>query len=233
MSTFPARFCIVDDDSEFVEFLADYLRARGADAFGFQSAEAFIEAGRVAEFDFFIFDLNLGRIDGVDLIALVRAQTSKGILIVSGRMGPDAFNSALAAGADMFINKPVRFDQIYHAVASVARRTGVAQTKHDGFWLLDLADGELTSPGGAEVSLSPVETRILAILQAAGTAVVQRSQFLDLISETAGAHRNLDAAIFRLRRKVEAETGTRPPFRTVHAVGYQLVEPIDTKMPRH
>ncbi|WP_292931288.1 response regulator transcription factor [Novosphingobium sp. PASSN1] len=229
MSAFPARFCIVDDDSEFVEFLADYLRARGADALGFQSAEAFIESGRVAEFDFFIFDLNLGRIDGVDLIALIRAQTNKGILIVSGRMGPDAFNSALAAGADMFINKPVRFDQIYHAVASVARRTGVDKVKQDSPWMFDPEEGRLTSPEGAEVAISPLETRILATLYAAGTAPVPRAQFLDFSSDTQGAHRNLDAAIFRLRRKVEAETGTRPPFRTVHAVGFQMVAPMALK----
>lgn len=224
MSSFPAKFCIVDDDREFVEFLVDYLRARGAEALGWQSAEAFIEADRVSEFEFFIFDLNLGRIDGVDLIALIRAQTNKGILVVSGRMGPDAFNSALAAGADMFVNKPVRFDQIYHAVASVARRTAVEPTNHDRPWVFDPDECKLVSPGGTMVALSPVETRILATLHSAGTAPVQRAQFLDPSFDSTGGHRNLDAAIFRLRRKVEAETGTRPPFRTVHAFGYQLVE---------
>ena len=229
MSAFPARFCIVDDDSEFVEFLADYLRARGAEASGWKSAEEFIASDQVERFDFFIFDLNLGRIDGVDLIALVRAQTNKGILVVSGRMGPDAFNSALAAGADMFVNKPVRFDQIYHAVASVARRTGVEQVRRTIPWMFDPEEGRLVSPEGAEVALSPVETRILATLNAAGTAPVQRSQFLDFSSDASGAHRNLDAAIFRLRRKVEAETGTRPPFRTVHAVGFQMIAPMALK----
>lgn len=224
MNPFPSKFCIVDDDREFVEFLVDYLRARGAEALGWQSAEAFIEADRVTEFDFFIFDLNLGRIDGVDLIALIRAQTNKGILVVSGRMGPDAFNSALAAGADMFVNKPVRFDQIYHAVASVARRTGAELVHRERPWVLDPDEGRLVSPEGNEVALSPVETRILATLHSAGTTPVQRARFLESSLDTAGAHRNLDAAIFRLRRKVEAETGARPPFRTVHAFGYQLLE---------
>ncbi len=230
MSAFPARFCIVDDDSEFVEFLADYLRARGAEASGWKSAEDFIEAGRADRFDFFICDLNLDRIDGVDLIALIRAQTNKGILVVSGRMGPDAFNSALAAGADMFINKPVRFDQIYHAVSSVYRRVGRDQVKPDSFWLFDPANGMLVSPEGAEIGLSPVEARIVAVLQAAGTEPVPRAQFLDLSSDPSGSHRNLDAAIFRLRRKIEAETGLRPPFRTVHAFGFQLIQPMKTSM---
>lgn len=230
MSAFPARFCIVDDDSEFVEFLADYLRARGSEASGWKSAEAFIEADQADRFDFFIFDLNLDRIDGVDLIALIRAQTNKGILVVSGRMGPDAFNSALAAGADMFINKPVRFDQIYHAVSSVSRRIGRDQIKPDSSWLLDPANSTLVSPEGAEVGLSPVEARIVAVLLAAGTEPVPRAQFLDFSSDPSSSHRNLDAAIFRLRRKIESETGLRPPFRTVHAFGFQLIKPMRTRM---
>lgn len=229
LNAFPASFCIVDDDSDFVEFLADYLRARGAEAYGWSSAEAFIADGGAAKFDFFIIDLNLGQIDGVDLITLIRAQTNKGILVVSGRMGPDAFNSALAAGADMFINKPVRFDQVYHAVASVSRRVGAAAPKTDGFWSLEPVLGRLITPEGAEIALSPVEVRIITILHAAGTEPVPRAEFLDSPSEIAGAHRNLDAAIFRLRRKIESETGKRPPFRTVHAFGFQLINPMRIK----
>ena len=229
VSSFPARFCIVDDDSEFVEFLAEYLRARGSEASVWNSAESFIDADQVAKHDFFVIYLNLERMDGVDLIALIRAQTTKGILVVSGRMGPDAFNSALAAGADMFVNKPVRFDQIHHAAASVCRRIDIDQTKREGFWMLDPEKEELISPEGAAVRLSPSEIRIMIVLSAAGTAPVPRSQFHDFSPDSLEANRNLDAAIFRLRRKIEKETELRPPFRTVHAFGFQLVKPMKIK----
>jgi DNA-binding response OmpR family regulator len=231
VSSFPARFCIVDDDSEFVEFLSDYLRARGSEARAWESAESFIGAAQIPDHDFFIIDLNLERMDGVDLIALIRAQSTKGILVVSGRMGPDAFNSALAAGADMFINKPVRFDQIHHAAASVSRRIDLEQTKRDGFWMLDPDKEEMISPEGTAVRLSPTEIRIMIVLNAAGITPVPREQLLGSESDSFEANRNLDAALFRLRRKIEKETELRPPFRTVHGFGFQLVKPMKMKIP--
>jgi DNA-binding response OmpR family regulator len=108
-----SQICIVDDDNDFVEFLSQYLGVRGLSATGFAAAEALLKSDDIAKFDFFILDLGLPGIDGVDLITLLRARTDAGILVISGRMGPDAFNSALSAGADMFINKPIRFDQVY------------------------------------------------------------------------------------------------------------------------
>ena len=40
-------------------------------------------------------------------------------------------------------------------------------------------------------------------------------------------HRNLDAAVFRLRRKIEKEAGQPSPFKTIHGVGYQLAASIE------
>lgn len=119
---FPSDICIVDDDADFVSFLADYLRLRGCRCSTFTSAEELIRGGSLEDYDFFILDLGLPGIDGVELAALIRGSSNAGMLVVSGRLGPDAFNSALAAGADMFINKPVRFDQVSHAIQSIWRR---------------------------------------------------------------------------------------------------------------
>ena len=99
-----SQICIVDDDRDFVEFLGQYLSVRGLAATGFATAELLLRSEDIAKFDFFILDLGLPGIDGIDLITLIRARTDAGILVISGRMGPDAFNSALSAGADMWRN---------------------------------------------------------------------------------------------------------------------------------
>ncbi|MEY4671067.1 MAG: hypothetical protein RLZZ415_946, partial [Pseudomonadota bacterium] len=166
MNTFPASVCIVDDDYEFASFLRQYLEARGCKARSFGSAEDLLQSDAIAQTDLFIFDLMLPGIDGVDLISLVRNHTAAGILVISGRMGPDSFNSALAAGADMFINKPVRFDQVYHAMASIARRA-VATPVAKQLWQLSRAQEFLTAPSGQRIALSRIETQLLDALQAA------------------------------------------------------------------
>ena len=218
----PTSFCIVDDDEEFVEFLKKYLEAKGWTAATYSSGEALLKDKSLTDFDFFVVDLGLPGIDGVDLVTLIRAQSDAGILIVSGRMGPDAFNSALSAGADMFVNKPVRFDQIYHAIMSVCRRLP-NNVRPAAPWQLNPAEGSLTSPEGNAVTLSAMETKLIVRLAESAPDAVSREELA--IYGGVGSppdYRNLDAAIFRLRRKIERETAQPSPFRTVHGKGYQL-----------
>lgn len=223
MSTFPINICIVDHDSVFVNFVADYLRLRGVNSAVFSSAEELLRDDVIAAFDFFILDLCLPGIDGVDLITSIRARSSSGILVVSGRLGADAFNSALAAGADMFVNKPARFDQIAHGIQSIWRRLPEPRVRSNA-WTIS-ADLIMVSPSGRKVPLSRAEGKLINRLIEQGTGAVTRADLADAagISENSD-QRNLDAALFRLRRKIEREAECNSPFRTVHGVGYQLIE---------
>lgn len=225
----PLQVCIVDDDAEFGDFLARYLEGRDFSAVRFNSAEQFLGEGEVESFDFFILDLGLPNLDGVDLISMVRSRNQAGILVISGRLGPDAFISALTAGADMVLNKPVRFDQVFHAIQTISRRLagtskgavtrGKWQISHDGLTLI--------SPADEQVMLTPVEARVIARLIEAEAAPVSRAELTVAAGITGDAdQRNLDATVFRLRRKIEQKTKMPPPLRTAHGVGYQLSERI-------
>lgn len=227
MKAFPSNICIVDDDKDFVSFVADYLRLRGCCCTTFTSAEELIREGSIEEYDFFILDLGLPSIDGVDLTTLIRGSSNAGILIVSGRLGPDAFNSALAAGADMFINKPVRFDQVSHAIQSIWRRYGEPRARLTA-WSITNDAKKLISPMGHEVILSPVEGRLIDKLRRNKGEATSRAELCQTAGISGnGDYRNLDAAFFRLRRKIERDAGCPSPFRTVHGIGYQLHEDID------
>lgn len=223
----PKNICIVDDDGDFVEFLGQFLNARGLEAKGFGSAEALLKSFDFSAFDFFILDLGLPGIDGVDLITLIRQHSSAGILVISGRMGADAFNSALAAGADMFVNKPVRFDQVYNAIASVCRRMTM-QSDRSASWTLDGSRSQFVSPKGSIVDLTAIELMILHRLCAEPTTPISRQD----LAEAAGLvqsvdDRNLDSAIFRLRRKIESVTGRPSPLKTLHGFGYQVTDAVE------
>ena len=223
----PKNICIVDDDDDFVEFLGQYLGVRGLLSAGFATAEALLKSNKLSSFDFYILDLGLPGIDGVDLITLIRGQTSAGILVISGRMGADAFNSALTAGADMFINKPVRFDQVFNAIASVCRRTSRKSTEATP-WKLDSRRSQFVSPNGLAIDLTPVELKILSSLCADFNNPMSRQDLADAAGIVQNIDdRNLDSAIFRLRRKIENGTDQPSPLKTVHGLGYQISEPVE------
>lgn len=225
----PEHFCVVDDDDDFLHFLSDYIAAHKLKASVFTSGEYLLKSGDIGNFDFFVLDLGLPGIDGVDLIAMIRARTMAGILVVSGRMGPDAFNSALNAGADMFINKPVRFDQVFSAIKTVYRRSREV-TAHGDTWTLEQGTSALIAPDGTSVSLSESEFALLARLFAAAGEPVSREDLAASSGILPGADcRNLDAAIFRLRRKIERETDGPSPLRTERGKGYCLAAPCRTR----
>lgn len=223
----PNTISIIDDDADFAQFLLHYMESKGAHCTVFPSAEAFLQAQSIKDIQAFIIDLGLPGLDGVDLIALIRARTDAGILVISGRMGPDSFNSALAAGADMFINKPVRFDQVYNALASIWRRAPKRGTLTSS-WAISAGGNSLITPGGDQVQLSHLETRLIRGLIQSGGEPMTRAALVEFAQMQGGPDdRNLDAAVFRLRRKIEKETGQPSPFKTVHGVGYQLAAPIE------
>jgi DNA-binding response OmpR family regulator len=227
MKAFPSNICIVDDDADFAEFLAEYLRIRECSCAVFSSAEELMQSGNIESYDFFIVDLGLPGIDGTDLTVMIRSRNPGGILIVSGRLGADAFNSALTAGADMFVNKPVRFDQVTHAVSSIWRRFGEPRARTTS-WKATHDFSALMSPAQLNISLTPMESKLMQKLVENAQIALSRTD-LALAAGVAGSedHRNLDATFFRLRRKIERDAGCPSPFRTVHGVGYQLSEVVE------
>lgn len=222
MSAFPASVCIVDDDNDYVAYLERYLAARGCSVLAFSSAEAFLEAPDALWSEFFLLDLTLPGADGVDLIAMIRAHSDAGIVVISGRMGPDAFSNALATGADMFINKPVRFDQVYQSIVSVSRRLK-APPREQKRWVFDPRSASLTCPSGQQALLTPTEAKLVGCMLLAEGAPVRRNELADAAGIVqAKDDRNLDAAVFRLRRHIEEQTNQPAPLKTVHGVGYAM-----------
>jgi DNA-binding response OmpR family regulator len=231
-SQLPSRVALVDDDEEFNEFLAEYLRARGASVRSFRDGESFLNELKTQSFDAYIVDLTLPGLDGVDVIGVVRGNDPHtSILVISGRVGPDAFNSCLAAGADMVVAKPVRFDQVVFALQALERRSASAAANPAAQqpWRLEVASSTLQTPGGGRVKLSPAEVEFLLALSARPGAGMSRSDLARAAGILEDGQRNVDAAMYRMRKRIEAATGELAPVRSVHRVGYVLAVPLEVQ----
>lgn len=222
------NICVVDDDIDYTQFVQRYLTAVGHNVRAYTTPQAFMVDLDALDSDIFLIDLMLPGMDGIDLVSLVRAHCEAGIIVVSGRMGPDAFTTALAAGADMFINKPVRADQLAQAITALKRRLRLTEKAQSApSWTLEQSSGLLRAPDGSDVKLGAMEQRILIALAEAGTEGHSRAELARLAKVAPSIDdRNLDAAVFRLRRKIEERTGTMSPIVTRHGKGYALSTPI-------
>ena len=87
----PRSLALVDDDAEFAEFLARDLRERGVDVDVFPDSSDLLTHPSAYGYDFYVVDLGLPGIDGLDLIKVLRKRTDVGVIVVSGRLGYEYF----------------------------------------------------------------------------------------------------------------------------------------------
>lgn len=227
MNPFPATLAIVEDDRDYAGYLAEHLRARGVAVTTFADSDDFLTAPGAFDFDFYVIDLMLPGVDGVDLVRLIRRKGPAGIVVVSGRVGPEVFDSVLRAGADMYLMKPVRLEQIALAVEAVYRRAQGARADA-AVWRLDRAGRRLVAPEGTRIELSDHDYAVVDCFVAADGAVVTRAALCQRLGRDPSdeAENFLHASIYRLRRRVERATPSPLPLHSEPRVGYTFRAPL-------
>jgi two-component system OmpR family response regulator len=217
----PKTLALVDDDADYAEFLGKYLQDRGVVVRVFGDSNDLLADPAPYDFDFYVLDLMLPGVDGVELIKLLRRRTSVGIVVVSARLAADVFDSVLEAGADMYLAKPARFEQIALGVQAIQRRTAAAR-EQVLCWKLDRRSSELITPDGMRVGLSGADCAVMqCFLEAQGSPVTRETLSERLGRPIAGGPDNaLHATIYRLRRRIERATPTVVPLQSQSRVGY-------------
>jgi DNA-binding response OmpR family regulator len=133
----------------------------------------------------------------------------------------------MTAGADMYLAKPVQFDQVSLAIQAVQRRAGRDVTTSKP-WKLDRAARELLVPDGARVALSDADLIVIeCFIDAAGQTVTREalSKALGRESDEDGDN-GLNAIIYRLRRRIERATPMLVPLQSRSRVGYWFRAPL-------
>ena len=224
--TVPAKVLVVDDEPTILEIVGRYMERAGFETFG--AADGF-EALRLAEEhtpDLVVLDLMLPGIDGIDLIKVLRLRSQAGVIVVSGRLAPDVFAQVVDAGADMYLAKPVQFEQVALAIKAVLRRAGNA-ARETSPWQLDRRAKRLIAPDGAVVDLSDGDQAVMeCFVEAAGNDVTRETLRHRLGQGDEDAADSLNATIYRLRRRIEKATPLVVPLQSKSRVGYVFRAPL-------
>ena len=133
----------------------------------------------------------------------------------------------ISAGADMYLTKPVQFEQVVLAIKAVHRRVGtVSHTQ--GEWRLERRTGQLVAPDGARVDLSDIDQTLMECFIEAQGEVVSRETLRQRIGrpDDQEASDGLNATIYRLRRRIERATPLLVPLQSRSRVGYVFRAPL-------
>jgi two-component system OmpR family response regulator len=221
------RVLLVEDHAAIREMIADHLRERGFTLDAVDRAEPALAAARVAPIDAVVLDLGLPDMDGLQLLAALRAlQPQVPAIIVTARDGVEARLRGLNSGADDYIVKPFNLRELEARLRAVLRRVGTRrETRYSlGGVTFDTVTRE-ASAFGKPLELTRREAALLEELLRVPGQVITKDRLEDRLYalEDAGSTNALEAAVSRLRRKL-ANAQAALSIETKWGIGYRLVE---------
>ena len=108
-----SRILIAEDEERIASFLEKGLRANGYATVVAPSGEDALALARSEEFDLLILDIGLPGIDGFDVLQrLRRAGVRLPVIILTARDTVSDTVAGLEGGADDYITKPFRFEEV-------------------------------------------------------------------------------------------------------------------------
>jgi two-component system OmpR family response regulator len=222
----PRHLALVDDDADHSQHLAAFLAGQGVDVQVFHTSEALLVSAQPFDFDFYILDLMLPGIDGLSLLRVLRQRSDAGVLVITGKVAHDVFDSVISAGADMHLAKPASNEQIALAMHGVYRRSA-KHSLQQAAWQLDARKSLLLTPQGTAIELSPTDLSVLSCLLDAKGATVSREALRAYLGMAPDEDPNvLNATIYRLRRRIERATDTLAPLQAKSREGYVFRAPL-------
>jgi len=229
---------LVDDERTILTSLRMALEAEGYAVRSFSGAHSALESLTEEPADLGIFDINLGtnvgpgRIDGVDLLSLVRQQSDMPVIFLTSKDEEIDELFGLKIGADDYITKPFSQRLVVERVKALLRRfypSEVASAKENANLLergrlqLDL-DKHACHWSGRAITLTVTEFLILQALAQRPGVVKTRDALMDAAydDQVYVDDRTIDSHINRMRTKFKQVDDGFDLIETVHGVGYSL-----------
>lgn len=215
------RVLLVEDDAMLSDAIARALRAEHFAVDVADNGEDGGHLGATELYDAVVLDLGLPKRSGADVLREWRAEgRTMPVLILTARDGWSEKVEGFKAGADDYLTKPFRVEELVMRLRALVRRAaGHAATRIVCGPLTFDAQTGVFELEGLPLKLTAFEWRVLSCLALRAGAVVDRAELLERVYEgDADVDSNsLEVIIGRLRRKI----GTTM-IETVRGRGYEL-----------
>ena len=216
---------VVDDDPSICEALERGLRLEGFAVRTATNGESAIEEIEQAQPALLILDINMPRVDGIQVVKYIRSRSiDLPVCVLSARDEVQDRVSGLEAGADDYLVKPFAFAELLARVRALLRRRGIESSK--SLILGELKVDPLTREAvyfEDHLILTRKEFDLLYTLASNPGAVFSREQLLDKVwgYDFEVQTNVVDVFVGYLRKKME-DNGHPRMIETVRGVGFVL-----------
>ena len=215
------RILVVEDENKVAADLAQALGGSGYNIEQASDGETAWFQGDTENYDLVVLDLGLPRMDGVQVLKRWRAAgRAMPVLVLTARDSWPEKVDAIDGGADDYMTKPFRMEELLARVRALLRR----QTKHASAVLtvddlcLDTRHARLIR-NGRPIDVSPLEYRLLDyLMHHAGRAISQIELIEHVYAQDFERDSNaIEVLVARLRRKLGPDA-----IKTRRGFGYHM-----------
>lgn len=226
----PRTILVADDDPNIRQLLVFALGKAGLDTIEAADGEAALAEVAQHRPDLVVLDINMPRMDGLEVCRRLRSGGETPILFLSSRDDEIDRVLGIELGADDYVVKPFSPREVVARVMAILRRTHAHPPQVEtagtvighGRLTLDI-EGWQARWAGVKVPLTVTEFSILRTLAVMPAKVFSREAIIDRLHGPGFAvtDRTIDSHIRNLRAKF-AERGGTDLIETRAGIGYRL-----------
>jgi DNA-binding response OmpR family regulator len=221
-----AQILIVEDNAAHVRALTDQFSDLGHKVTSARDGESGLRLAFDNTPDVLILDIMLPRKNGYEVCAAIRAQgLDVPILMLTAKDQEQDVIQGLELGADDYVTKPFRVNELTARVNALLRRNaGASQAiRRFGDFELDPVSHQLTTKG-AVVELTRKEYGLLQYFLDKPNRALTRNQIMKVVwgNRIIVTPRSVDRCVTTLRAKIESDPENPKYVQTIRDIGYRF-----------
>ncbi|MEW4370684.1 response regulator transcription factor [Paenibacillus kandeliae] len=232
------RILLIEDDLSISELIQTQFEKDGFHISCAYDGEEALRMFSTDSFDMMLLDLMLPKLDGIEILKLVRAKSMIPILIMSAKDGDLDKALGLGFGADDYISKPFSMIELTARVKANIRRAQQYSTPMPAVEMevhtekIHVGDLDLDTDNFAvyksedEIKLTAKEFQILKLFMTHPKKVFTKAQLYTLVwgEDYFGDNNVINVHMRRLREKIEDDPSEPRYIKTLWGIGYKLGE---------
>ena len=221
------KILVIDDDTELLQMLRSYFEIK---KYGIITAENGAEGLRKmnSQPDIILLDINMSKIDGIEVCRRIRDKTSCPILFLTARVEEQDIVNGLSSGGDDYILKPFRLKELDARITAHLKREQRRKNRSECRF-----QGELSIDYSAKtvqihedfLELTKLEYEIIEFLSMNPGMVFGKERIYEKVCgfDAEGDSRVVTELIRRIRKKFQQYTETAY-IETVWGMGYRWIK---------